>query len=117
MTEYKIGCLPVVEDGEIVIGILTEIDLLRSFQEMLGLPAKGVRLTIRMPDRKGEFIKLAAVMIEHGWGVMGIGSFPSIRNPGFYDVVIKISDATCSEVEAAVKSIADQKIVDIRDVA
>jgi len=117
MTERKIGCLPVVEDGAVVVGILTEIDLLRAFQAMLGLPAEGVRLTMRMPDRKGEFIKLAAVMIEHGWGIMGIGSFPSPRNPGFYDVVVKVQHCTLDEVRQAVSGILDQSIVDIREVA
>jgi len=41
MTQNKIGCLPVIENGQVVIGILTEQDLLRAFQEMLGLPARG----------------------------------------------------------------------------
>jgi acetoin utilization protein AcuB len=116
MTEHLIGCLPVVEEGNVVIGILTEHNLLEAFQEMLGLPAAGVRLTMRMPDRKGQFIKLAAVMVERGWGVMGIGSFPSLRSPGFYDVVIKISDVSIEEVENAVKQIPEQSVVDIREV-
>lgn len=116
MTEHKIGCLPVVEDGDVVVGILSEIDLLKAFQAMLGLPSAGVRLTMRMPDRMGEFIKLAAVMIEHGWGIMGIGSFPSPRNPGFYDVVVKVAHCTASEVEEAVRKIPEQAVVDIREV-
>jgi acetoin utilization protein AcuB len=117
MTQNKIGCLPVIEDGRVVVGILTEQDLLRAFQEMLGLHAQGVRVTMRMPDRKGEFIKLAAVMVEHGWGVMGIGSFPSYRNPGFWDVVVKIPYITRQEVEQALSGVEGQTIVDIREVA
>ena len=35
MTENKIGCLPVVEKNNVVIGILTETDLLNAFQQML----------------------------------------------------------------------------------
>jgi len=117
MSERKIGCLPVVEDGGVVVGILTEIDLLNAFQAMLGLPSEGVRVTMRMPDRRGEFIKLAAVMIEHGWGIMGIGSFPSPRNPGFYDVVVKVQGCTLDEVREAVSAVPGHSIVDIREVA
>jgi acetoin utilization protein AcuB len=117
MTQNKIGCLPVIEEGQVVVGILTEQDLLRAFQEMLGLHAQGVRVTMRMPDRKGEFIKLAAVMVEHGWGVMGIGSFPSYRNPGYWDVVVKIPHVTRQEVEQALSGVEGQTIVDIREVA
>jgi acetoin utilization protein AcuB len=117
LAERKISCLPVVEDDNVVIGILSETDLLSAFQEMLGLPAKGVRVTVRMPDRFGEFIKLASVMVERGWGVMGIGSFPSPRNPGFYDVVVKIPRITVDEVVEALSQVPDQSIADIRESA
>jgi acetoin utilization protein AcuB len=115
MTHYKYGCLPVIDESRIVIGLLTQIDLLQAFQEMLGLPAEGIRVTIRMPDKKGQFVKMAAVLVEKGFGVMGIGSFPSPRNPGFYDVVVKIPHATCDEVREALSQIEGQEIVDIRD--
>jgi acetoin utilization protein AcuB len=115
MQEHKIGCLPVVEDGGVVIGLITEVDLLGAFQEMLGLPAEGVRVTIRIPEDE-KFINLAAVMVEKGWGVMGIGSFPSHRHPGFWDVVLKIPRVTITEVEDALSQLPRQKIVDIREV-
>lgn len=116
MTDYKIGCLPVLEDGDVVDGILTEVDLLRSFQEMLGLPAEGVRITVRAPDREGEFVKIATVVAERGWGIMGIGSFPSPRRPGFYDLVMKVPDVSVEEVKEAFSRVEDQEVIDIREV-
>jgi acetoin utilization protein AcuB len=115
MTDYKIGCLPVVEDG-VVTGILTEVDVLQSFQQMLGLPADGVRVTMRMPDREGEFAKLTTVIARYGLGIMGIGSFPTPRRPGYYDMVLKIPRVTLAEVEKILGNIPDQEIVDIREV-
>jgi acetoin utilization protein AcuB len=115
LAERKIGCLPVVEDDNVVIGILSESDLLSAFQEMLGLPAEGVRVTMRMPDKFGEFNKLASVMIEHGWGIMGIGSFPSTRNPGFYDIVVKIPRVTVDEVVEVLGQVPGQSIADVRE--
>ncbi|MEZ4866700.1 MAG: CBS domain-containing protein [Caldilineaceae bacterium] len=117
LTEHKIGCLPVVEEGNLVVGIVSEIDLLRSYQEMLGLPNEGVRVTIRMPNRHGEFVKLMAVLVEQNWGVMGIGTFPTRRQPDFYDAVIKIPNVTVEAVQAAFSTVANQEIVDIRAVA
>jgi acetoin utilization protein AcuB len=115
MTDYRIGCLPVIEEG-VVVGIITEVDLLRSFQEMLGLPATGVRVTMRMPNRKGEYAKLTTAVVKEGWGIMGIGSFPSPRRPGFYDMVLKIPEVTVAEVQEALNQVPDQEIVDIREV-
>jgi acetoin utilization protein AcuB len=113
MSEHKIGCLPVVEEG-VVVGIITEIDLMNAFQNMLGLPASGIRVTVRMPNQTGEFAKLTAALSANTLGVMGIGSFPSPRNPGFYDVVLKIPGVDADAVKAAFSEIEGQEIVDIR---
>jgi acetoin utilization protein AcuB len=115
MSDHKIGCLPVIEEN-IVIGLLSEIDVLRSFQEMLGLSAQGIRITMRMPDRAGEFVKLTAVLAAQGWGIMGIGTFPSPRCPGYYDAVLKIPHISLAEAEAVFNQVPDQKIMDIREV-
>ncbi|RME76803.1 MAG: CBS domain-containing protein [Chloroflexi bacterium] len=115
MTDHKIGCLPVVEEG-IVVGILTEIDVLRTFQEILGLPAEGVRVTVRMPDREGEFAKLTTVLARYRLGIMGVGSYPSPRCPGYYDMVLKIPRVTVIEIEKILGDIPDQEIIDIREV-
>jgi acetoin utilization protein AcuB len=116
MNEHKIGCLPVLEDGEVVVGIITETDLLDALQEMLGMPEKGVRVTMRMPDRPGEFAKLSDALGEHRMGVIGIGTYPSRRREGYWDVVLKIRKVSCPEVDAALSNIPDQEIIDLRDV-
>lgn len=114
LTEYKIGCLPVIEDG-VVAGILSEIDLLYAFQEMLGLPSEGVRVTVRMPDKEGEFAKLTTAIAREGWGIMGIGSFPSPRAPGYYDMVLKIPNVSLPLVREVLSGVPEQQIIDIRE--
>ena len=115
MTENEIGCLPVVEENNIVVGILTKADLLNAFQQMLGLPAEGVRATVRMPEDE-KFAHLAAVVVENSWPVMGIGSFPSPRHPGYWDVVLKIPRVKLEDVEAALSNLPRMNLVDIREV-
>jgi acetoin utilization protein AcuB len=115
MSDHKIGCLPVIDDG-VVVGIITEVDLLRSYQDMLGLPAEGVRVTVRMPNKEGQFAKITSVVSKQGWGIMGIGSFPSPRHEGFYDVVLKIPKVTKEEVNAVLSQVDEHEVVDIRDV-
>jgi acetoin utilization protein AcuB len=115
MSDKKIGCLPVIE-ANVVVGILSEVDLMTALAEMLGLPADGVRVTVRMPDGKGQFARLMTAVAEQGWGVMGIGSFPTPRRPGYYDVVIKIPNSTIAQVEAGLSQIEEQEVVDVREV-
>ncbi len=116
MSEYKVGCLPVVEENNVVVGIVTEIDLLESFQLMLGLPTEGVRATVSMPNQKGEFAKLMQVLADQEWGVMGIGTFPNRRREGYYFTVVKITGVGPDEVVNALNAINGQEVVDIRTV-
>jgi acetoin utilization protein AcuB len=115
LSENKIGCLPVVEDKNIVVGIITEIDVLESFKEMLALRAAGVRVTVRTPDRAGEFKRLTSILGDQNWGVMGIGTYPSPRHEGFYDTVVKIPRVSITDVQAVFDQIDEIKVVDIRE--
>jgi len=116
LSEHKIGCLPVIEEG-VVVGILSRIDVLQSFQQMLGLPAEGVRVTVRMPHKEGEFAKLTSVIAKNGLGIMGIGTFPTPRQPGFWDMVLKIPRVSLNEVKEILGQVPGQEIVDIRELA
>jgi acetoin utilization protein AcuB len=118
MLDNKVGCLPVVEDeaGKVVVGIVTAVDMLRSLQEMLGLPDTGVRVTIRMQNKTGEFARLMGVLAAQGWGVMGIGTFPARKDPTMYNAVLKISDVDPEEVRAVFSTVDGQEIVDLRTV-
>jgi acetoin utilization protein AcuB len=116
MADHKVGCLPVVDNDDAVEGVISEVDVLHSYQEMLGLPMDGLRVTVRMPNKNGEFTKLMKVLGENGWGVMGIGTYPTHRKEGWYDVVLKIPQVTAEQVRAAFNQIEAQEVVDIRDV-
>jgi acetoin utilization protein AcuB len=115
MTDNKVGSLIAIED-DIVVGIVTHVDLLEAVQEMLGLPEEGVRVTVRMPNRRGEFAKLASALIENQMGVVGIGTYPTPRRDGYYDAVVKIANASREDVELVLGQIADQEVIDVRDV-
>jgi acetoin utilization protein AcuB len=117
LSENDISCLPVLE-GEKVVGMITTIDLLRSYQEMLGMPSPGIRVTVRMPSKKktySELAKLVSAIGEKEWGVIGIGTFPTPNQPDWYDAVVKIPGVSKEEVEKLVEAIPNQTIVDIRE--
>lgn len=116
MIDQRIGCLPVVEDGNVVVGILSKVDLLVAFQEMLALPSDGVRITVRMPNTKGQFAKLVTVLGDEDIGVMGIGTYPTPRQEEFYDAVLKIRNVPLERVKNIFSQINGWDVIDIRDV-
>ncbi len=114
MVRHKIGCLPVMEE-EIVVGIITEIDMMFQLTELLGGSTAGVRLTVRMPNRKGELARLISAITKKGWGVYASGGVQAPKTPGYWDCVLKVRDVPRKELVAAVEAIEDQEIIDVRE--
>ena len=72
LIQKRIGCLPVVEDGELV-GILTESDLLRAFVELMVGRDRHSRLEVLAPDRPGELARIVRLIgIDHGINITGV---------------------------------------------
>jgi acetoin utilization protein AcuB len=70
--EHRIGCLPVME-GDNLVGILTETDVLRSFVELFGKGEKASRLEIRMQNRPGELARVVRLIgIENKVNITGM---------------------------------------------
>lgn len=113
MLLQKVGCLPVVED-EIVIGIITENDLLAQLSNLLGGEVEGVRVTVRVPDKIGEFAKVTSVITAKGWGIYASGSLPSPKRPGYWDLVVKVRNVSQEALVAALEGIEGQEIIDVR---
>lgn len=106
--------LPVTEQG-VVVGVITETDLLIELRNLLGAIDPGWRLVVRVPDRIGEFRKLVQVVSARGWGIMAMGCVRSPRHPGHWDIVAKVRHCDRDELLAAVRELDDQEVVDLRE--
>lgn len=72
MVGHRIGCLPVVEDGELV-GILTDSDLLRALVELLAGRERHSRVELLAPDRPGELARVVRVVgIDQKINITGV---------------------------------------------
>jgi acetoin utilization protein AcuB len=116
MIKYKVGGLPVV-DQDVVVGIITETDLLIELQNLLGAQDAGFRVVVRVPDKNGEFRKLVRIISDKGWGIMAMGSVRAPKQPDKWDIVLKVRYADQGELITALKSIEGQELIDIRETA
>jgi acetoin utilization protein AcuB len=116
MIQKKIGCLPVVED-DIVVGIITEVDMLAKLSELLGGGVEGVRATIRVPNVVGEYAKIFNAVSEKGWGIYASGGAETPKQPDFWDIVIKVRRASKDELLAVLNEIEGQEVTDIREIS
>jgi len=113
MIDHKIGALPVLEEG-IVVGIITEIDMMTQLAELLGGNVPGVRATVRMPNRKGALAKLTGAISDQGWGIYASGGVPTPKDPKHWDCVLKIRNVSREDVIGVVESLQGYDIIDIR---
>jgi len=71
MHDHKIGCLPVVE-GDKLIGIITETDVLGHFVDLFGLNKMGTRLTIALEDKPGQLHGILEVIKNFGVNIITV---------------------------------------------
>ena len=114
MAEHKYGCLPVVEDN-VVVGIITETDLLVKLADLLGGYISGVRVTVRLPDKIGGYAKIISAISAKGWGMYATGSVPAPKREGYWDIVLKVRDVSKDELRAMLEQLEDCEIVDVRE--
>lgn len=114
--ENNITGLPVVSD-RIVVGIITQTDLLAQLYYLLGGDESGWRVVLRMPDRKGDHQlgKTYNVITNQGWSIRALGGAKAKDAPGKWDAIVKIRYCDSKEdLLAVLSSLKDQEILDIR---
>ena len=74
LVDNNIGGLPVVDNGKLV-GIVTESDLFRLLIDLFGTRKKGVRATLRVPERPGELADTMKAISDAGGNVISLGTF------------------------------------------
>lgn len=111
MADHKIGGLPVIQDGELV-GIITETDVFTVLLEMLGAREKGLRLTLEIPERKGEMARITTAIARLGGNILALGTFLG-DDPTTAVVTVKVEDVPVDQLEAAMHDL-DLEVLDTR---
>lgn len=112
MADNNIGGLPVLTAGRLV-GIITESDLFKIFIEMLGARQKGLRMTMVIPEKKGELATLAAAIASRGGNILSLATFLG-EDADHVILTVKVEDLTLKDLEAAVLPSVD-RIIDVRE--
>ena len=87
MRERKIGCLPVMSDGQL-LGIITGIDLLDALMRLTGVDKPSGRLEVRLTDHPGELTRLTGSLSRRDLNVHSILTYPD--GPDHVRVVLRI---------------------------
>jgi acetoin utilization protein AcuB len=114
MADNKIGGLPVVDERNRVVGVITETDIFKAFVEMFSGGHSGLPLTLEIPERKDVLLDLSKAIRALGASIVSVGSFYGDVS-GERGLVVKVKDARKSQLVDTLEALGDH-VVDARDV-
>ena len=100
--EHKIGGMPVVKNN-VVVGIITESDMLRAFIDMMGILSGGSRLEVVVGDQPEAFNQVVELIRENGGEIINIGMTANQSTHSVYTFRL-----TTLKTEAIEKAIAEK---------
>ena len=113
MADNKIGGLPVL-DGDKLVGIITETDIFKILLELMGGRTSGLRVTVSLPDRRGNLAKLTQALADRGANIISLVTYGGTTADDSL-ITIKINGVE----ETAVREALNQpgvKVMDLRSV-
>ncbi len=112
MSDYKIGCLPVMR-GSLLVGIVTIKDLLQAFLELLGGRRSGVRISAYTSGAKGTVAKITNAVFSQGGNIVGLG-FKEVQGKPEkeWEITFKVQDVEKEKLVEAVRPV----VLDLLDV-
>ncbi|MDA3957213.1 CBS domain-containing protein [Oceanispirochaeta sp.] len=113
MADNNIGGLPIIDKG-ILVGIITESDLFRVFVELFGAREKGIRLTVLMPEKRGELAAISKAIADAGGDIVSFGNMLGENATNRY-AIIKVQNITEEELVKSIQPYTE-RIVDIREI-
>lgn len=112
MADNQISGLPVMR-GEVLVGIITESDLFRLFIELFGARHRGIRLTLLLPEKKGELAKVSNAITKCGGNIISFAIFEG-EDPTNGYCTVKVSGVDKDVLLSAISPVVE-KVVDIRE--
>ncbi|MDI6755109.1 MAG: CBS and ACT domain-containing protein [Thermodesulfobacteriota bacterium] len=100
--DNKIGCLPVVEDGNLV-GILTENDVMEILIEVMGMKEKGSRLELLVEDKPGALAEMTRIIKEHNVNIISVVT-DAADEPGKRVIVFKLKTFYFEPIKKALEA-------------
>jgi acetoin utilization protein AcuB len=113
MADNKIGGLPVL-DGDELVGIITETDIFKILLELMGGRTSGLRVTVSLPDRRGNLAKLTQALADRGANIISLVTYGGTTADDSL-ITIKINGVEETTVREALNQPGVQ-VVDLRSV-
>lgn len=99
MLEGNFGGLPVLDENDKVVGIVTDTDVFKVLVEISGVYAGGSQVCLQISTDPGSLTPVLALLKEHGARIMSIMTRNVPETEGMKDVYIRIRDMEKPELK------------------
>lgn len=102
MRENKVSGLPVVDEKEVLVGIVTETDIFDAFIDILGVKRTHTRIDFYTSDRPGTIAEITGMIAQKGKNILNtVVFFDKKKNK--YKMVVRLEELNCEDVVEALK--------------
>lgn len=111
MADSKIGGMPVMRSG-MIVGMITETDLFKTFLELMGAREKAIRVSALVEDKPGQLAKVTKAIADAGGNFISFGIFAGPDTSSKL-LTFKVAGMKKDAVKAALEKVV-KKFWDIR---
>jgi acetoin utilization protein AcuB len=90
LLEHNIGGMPVVDEGNRVVGIITDSDIFKVLVRITGVMDGGVQIGVRLPNEPGGMVPVIDFLKDNGARLMSLLTSCEPAEVGMRDVFIRI---------------------------
>lgn len=92
MLENNIGGMPVVDDKNKVVGVVTDSDIFKVLVRITGVMEGGIQIGVRLPNKPGGMVPVLDYLKDNGARLMSLLTSCEPAEVGMRDVYLRIRD-------------------------
>jgi acetoin utilization protein AcuB len=109
LRDKRFGALPVVDDDQKLVGIITTVDVFDVFVEAMGMRTPGSRISIEVEDRPGAIADMTRIIKSFGINIISLATFYlKGENRVLRDVVYRVACDDPSKIASAVEALKQE---------
>ena len=101
MRANKISALPVVDEQDVLLGIITESDIFDAFLDLMGFRDAGTRITIQAKNQPGVLATVTGIFYSFNYNISHIAVYGGSST--VCEVVIRFNASNTTELQKALK--------------
>lgn len=113
LRDKKIGSLPIVEDDDKLVGIITSSDITNAFIRLMGCDDKGTRIALKAEDKLGNLANITTIIKDYNINISSISIYSNEDYEAGDEIIIRLNT---SEVEDVVYKLQKEgyEILDVK---